>query len=849
MLKISRFTVDNMAVGCITDNQTPRFSFCLESDRNHAVLKIARLSLGDWSVETVEQITIPYGGAPLKPFTKYVAYLEVVDDSGKEAQASVIFETGRMEIPWMGKWITDGSYHFREPKISPKTMTFRKEISCQKKIKRANIYSTALGIYEINLNGKKVGEDYFAPGFTSYKHQLQYQVYDVTGQLEKMNELIVIVGGGWAVGAFTYKRRNRVYAKRQSLLCEMHIEYTDGSRKVICTDETWQVSLDGNYVETEFYNGEVYDATVDLKSIAWRPVSYEKIKHKPRITAQYGAPVRQKESFKPVSCFRSGKGILYYDFGQNFAGVIKATIRGKKGQKVVFSHAEIMMDGELYTKPLRTARQEAVYICTDGEQTYSPRMTYMGFRYVGVSGIEPADLDLTAVALYSDIETIGDFSCSNDMLNQLQSNIRWGAKSNFVDIPTDCPQRDERMGWTGDIALFAPTAAFNFEITKFISKWLLDVKAEQTRGGGIPVTVPLVRVPNQWEIMIPMAEDHWGDACILVPWAQYRARGDRAILKQMYPTMKRYMKACEFWAGLFSLGKHRYIWKLLHHYGDWCAPNVNMWEWMSRGKWTATACMANSSTILSEISGLLGHEDEAAYYRQLSKKTSEAYRSLLMDRDCRIKKDFQTGYVLPLYYQMLSVEDREKTVRHLVRLIRQNDYHIATGFPGTPYVLFALADNGYLEEAYRMLLTDTCPSWLYEVKAGGTTIWERWDALREDGTCNTGECDVAGGMVSFNHYAAGAVGDFMYRRIAGIEPLEGGYKSFQIAPMVGGGISWAKVSIETSYGKISSQWKLKEKIFSIEIQVPMGTTCHLTLPGGDKKTLSSGSYSFTAQLC
>ena len=400
------------------------------------------------------------------------------------------------------------------------------------------------------------------------------------------------------------------------------------------------------------------------------------------------------------------------------------------------------------------------------------------------------------------------------------------------------------MGWTGDIALFSPTAAYNFNTSRFLEKWLLDVKVEQTAGGGIPVIVPLVRVPNQWEIMIPMAVDHWGDACILVPWAEYRARGDIGLLKKMYPTMKRYIKACEFWAGLFSVGKHRKIWRLLHHYGDWCAPGIGLWGWMGRGKWTATACMANSSAILSEIAHLLGEEEDEAYYKELSRQTSEAYRDILMDKDCKVKKEFQTAYVLPLHYKMLSQEDKKKTADHLVRIIRDNGHHIGTGFPGTPFVLFALADNGYVEDAYKMLLTDTCPSWLYEVKVGGTTIWERWDALREDGTCNTGEGDGTGGMVSFNHYASGAVGDFMYRRIAGIEAIEGGYKSFKIEPILGGGISWAKASVMSAYGKVSSQWEHTHAGFSIEVEVPVGTTCYLTMPDGESKILGSGNYSF-----
>ena len=505
MLKISRLTVENMETGCVTDNPQPRVSYCLESDRQNVTLKKAVISIGDWKKETDCQIAVPYEGSRLQPFTKYAVRVEAEDDAGERAWASTEFETGRMDTIWSGRWITDGEYQFKEAKISPKTMTFRTRFSCEKEIASARLYVTALGIYELLLNGEKVGQDYFAPGFTSYRNQLQYQTYDVTDMLNDRNELLAVVGGGWAVGSFTYKRRNRVYAKRQALLGELRILYTDGTGETIGTNEEWEVTEEGNYKETEFYNGEVYDATVDLEKISWKKASFEQVKIHPKIMAQYGAPVRAHEEFRPVQITRAKSGMLIYDFGQNFAGVIHAAIRGRQGQKVEFRHAEILMDGELYTEPLRTAKQEAVYICKDGEQTYSPKMTYMGFRYVGVRGIEEDQLELTALALYSDVEDNGNFSCSNELINQLQNSIRWGAKSNFVDIPTDCPQRDERMGWTGDIALFAPTAAYNFNISRFLEKWLLDVKAEQNKGGGIPVTVPLVRVPLQWEIMIPMA--------------------------------------------------------------------------------------------------------------------------------------------------------------------------------------------------------------------------------------------------------------------------------------------------------------------------------------------------------
>lgn len=848
MLKIKNFTVQNLAEGCVTDESHPSFSFSLESDRKNVSLHRAELSVNGWRIETERQVGIIYEGQPLKPFTVYTALLKVQDNTGEKAQAEAVFETGRLGMPWKAQWITDGEYHFREKKVSPKPMTFYKSFTCGKKIRSARLYATAWGIYEFFMNGEKVGRDYFAPGFTSYKNQLQYQTYDVTSQLKEKNELSAVVAGGWAVGVYTFLRRNRIFANRQALLAELRITYEDGSEEIISTGSDWKVSMEGNYKEAEFYVGETYDAACDLTKSKWRNAFIEKPKLEPELLAQYGEPVRAHEELEPVSVKILENGRLLYDFGQNLAGVVCAKINGRYGQKIVFRHAEILMDGALYVKPLRSAKQEAVYFCKAGKQEYSPRMTYMGFRYVEVEGIEEKDLELTVLALYSAVKTIGTFLCSNEMVNRLQNNIVWSAKSNFVDIPTDCPQRDERLGWTGDIALFGRTAAYNFDMSRFFEKWLKDVRSEQKPGGGIPLIVPHVTVPSQMELVVTMAVDHWGDACILVPWALYRSRGDIRILKEMYPVMKKYIKACCFWAKLFSFGKHKYIWKLLHHYGDWCAPGTGLYGWMERGKWTATACLSNSSKIVSEIAKLLGYEEEAAYYGKISRRTADAYRSILLDSQCKVKKEFQTAYVLPLYYEMLGEADKKKTAENLARLIREDDYHIGTGFPGTPYVLFALADNGYVEEAYKMLLKDSCPSWLYEIKAGATTIWERWDALREDGTCNTGENDGTGGMVSFNHYAGGAVGDFLYRRVLGIEELEGGYQSFQIAPIPGGGLTWVKGILETSYGTIGCEWNYDGGNFCIKVKVPVGTSCELTMPGGRKEVLGSGEYEFTEKV-
>ncbi|EOR28225.1 alpha-L-rhamnosidase [Clostridium sartagoforme AAU1] len=845
MLKISALKVENLSENCITDRQ-PNISFGLESSLKEEALKKATITVGNWTYETTNQINNIYTG-DLKPFTKYDVHIKVEGKSRELAESITSFMTGRMGMPWKGKWITDGSYDFPD-KESPVPMTFCHKFDVKKKITRAWITSTALGIYELMINGEKVGEDYFAPGFTSYDHQIQYQTYDITAMLERSNLLIAIVAGGWAVGAFNYVRKNKINADRQALLCEIHIEYEDGTSEVIGTDDNWKVTEDGNYRMAEWYDGETYDARVDLDKLVWRQATVTQTTKNPNIVAQYGNSVKAQGIMKPISSTIAPSGEVIYDFGQNFAGVINAKIFGRNSQRIVFRHSEVIADGELFVKSLRTAKATATYICINGEQTYSPRLTYMGFRYVGVKGVDPKDIELEAFVLHSDFEEIGSFECSNELINKLNSNIRWGGKSNFVDIPTDCPQRDERQGWTGDIAVFASTACYNFDMSRFLDKWLVDVKSEQGFGGGIPMVVP--RAGDNWP---PLANSCWGDSCILVPWAEYLARGDIQFLSRQYDTMKKFLKAAKRWSAFLSFTPNsRYIWRFPFHFGDWCAPGETTKQWLKKGKWVGTAYFANSCAIVAQIAELLGKKEDAEYYRNLRDKIIKAYRKVFTDGKGTLKNEFQTAYVLPLHFNMVEGDERKVMTKNLDRLIKEAGNHLTTGFTGTPYILFALSDNGYTEAAYDLLLQDTCPSWLYEVKAGGTTIWERWDALRPDGTVNLGEVkegkseeESSGGMVSFNHYANGAVGDWLYKRIAGIEPTSGGYKTFKIEPIIGGELTWAKGSVRTPYGLVLSEWNIESKKFSISIEVPVSTSCTLVLPNGENHILMSGRYSYS----
>lgn len=849
-MKITNLTVENLSKNCVTDNPAPRVSFALSSGNKNVKLKSAEICINGWKTVTREQILIAYGGESLKPYTEYKVSVTATDNYGESDFAETSFKTGKLNDSWGAKWITDGEYRFKEKKVSPVPLVFRKKIKLEKPVKRAVIYATALGIYGLKIDGKKVGNDYFAPGFTSYKTTLQYRTYDVTEMLKCESELLATVAGGWAVGSFVFTRKNRITAKRQALLLELRIEFADGTSGIIGTDESWEVTREGAVREADFYDGETFDATVDYGKIRWRKASVEKIKINPQIAAECGSPVRAHEIMKPVAVTHAGDEIIY-DFGQNFAGVIRAEINGKQGEKIVFRHSEVLnADGSPAMQILRTAKATATYICRDGVQVYSPEFTYMGFRYVGVSGIDEKNLKLSAAALYSDLEACGKFECSDERINKLHANILWSAKSNFVDIPTDCPQRDERMGWTGDIAVFAPTACFNFDMSRFLDKWLRDVRSEQLKTGGLPNTVPAQGYGFP-ATMPKMAVDFWGDACILVPWAEYLARGDKKLLAKSYSSMKKYVDACVFWARLLGVGKYRYIWHThsMLHFGDWIAPDVKkMSDWQKRSKWTATASLCRTSGLLAEIAGLLGFKEDEKKYKMLSQNAANAYVSVFTDGKGKLKNEFQTAYVLPLAFKMFPEKQRKTAADNLAALAERNGYCIGTGFPGTPCVLFALADNGRADAAFKMLLNDKCPSWLYEVKAGGTTVWERWDGLKEDGSMNTGADDGTGGMISFNHYASGAVAEFLYKRVAGIEPLEGGYKTFKIQPLLGGGITYACGETLTPYGTVKSKWKLENGKFRLKISVPVGTECNVILPSGKELCTGSGDYEYECEI-
>ncbi len=822
-----------------SDIKNPILGFSLSSDEQNFKFKKAVLSLNGWEKELDDISFVTYEGEELLELHSYEIGLRVEAKDGTVKTAQGSFWTGRLSLPWEGSWITDASVVNESP-ISPAPLEFRKVISFDKPVKSIIILSTAMGIYDLYWDGKRVNRDYFAPGFSDYDHSLQYGMYFLEDIKPGDYEFRGIVAAGWACGRSTFindtnKSKSLLMADRQAFLADILVEYLDGTSQCIGTDDTYEVSQSGSYLFADFYDGEIFEADEKNQKYNWKKADFYQLKEKPTITARYGEQVLGHEIFEGKYIGPSGQGDAIYDFGQNFAGVVSLDLNAKAGDVITICHGEAMDGDELYIQNLRSAKQVIKYHCKEGKQSYTPRFTYMGFRYITIRGIAPENIEVKAIAVYSDLEEAGGFTCSNEDLNQLQSNVVWSGKSNFVDIPTDCPQRDERQGWTGDIALFASTACYNFNMNAFLRKWLLDLKAEQKKSGSIPFVVP-----ERKGITPAITTSCWGDSCIIVPYEMYRYSGNVSILKEMYPVMKKYMKDVRRWAAMGLLAnKSPYVLSLPFQFGDWCAPYGNVPDWLAKGKWTGTAYFAKSCEYMEKIALVLGMGNDAKEYASLRKKVANTYIDKFMQGKGQMpKKDsFQTGYVLPLYFSLSDDEAVNKTMaKNLWEQIQNDGGHLKTGFTATPYLLFALADQGLVSEAYELLLKDSSPSWLYQIRKGATTTWEQWDVITESGEIKE---------ASMNHYAYGAVGDFLYRRVCGLEAVEAGYRNFVVSPMVGGNLTFAQCWHRCPYGKIFVRWeKMEGNDYLLKIEVPVGTTCQVKLPNKEVETVESGKYEF-----
>ncbi len=783
-------------------------------------------------VASGESILQLYAGPALKSGQRYYWQVKIWDNKGRETKWSetAFWEMGLLtQTEWKAKWIEMESDTQR---YSP-SPHFRKEFALDKKIASARVYVTSHGYYELHLNGKKVGDQVLTPGWTSYGKRLQYQVYDVTNMLLKGNNAIAaVLGEGWYRGTLAWGNNWAIYGKRLGLLMQLKVTFTDGTESIVVTDDTWKASNNGAIRMNDIYNGETYDATKKLKGWnlpGFNDNSWQKVVagtyNNSILIASEGSPIRKIQEIKPVKIFRTPKGKLIVDMGQNMVGWLRLKVNGPKGTLVTLRHAEVMDKfGEFYTTNLRSAKCQIDYtLAGTGEEVYEPRFTFMGFRFVEVTGF-PGELktdNLTGIVVHSDMAVTGTYESSNALLNQLQHNIQWGQRGNFVDVPTDCPQRDERLGWTGDAQAFCRTAAYNMDVSSFFTKWLKDVSADQKPGGEVPDVIP--DVLNKQNATTAQPSAGWGDVSVIAPWTMYLVYGDKMFLKNQYPGMKAWVEYIRKKAG------DSYIWKGGSKYGDWLFyhPPVNNHtepDGYTEHDFIATAFYAYSAGILSEAAKALGLADDAKYYAELVDKIKNVFINEYVTKAGRVGTNSQTSYVLALMFNLLPEELNPKAAKFLVDDIKSRRNRLSTGFLGTPYLCHVLSSNGYTDVAYDLLLQENYPSWLYPVKMGATTIWERWDGQKTDSTFQDE------GMNSFNHYAYGAIGDWMYRVSAGIEIKTPGYKQLILQPHPSKKLSYSRASFESAYGTIASGWERTGSVIKVSVKIPANTEATVILP-------------------
>ena len=784
----------------------------------------------------------PYAGPPLQAGRVYFWQVRVWDAAGQPSAWSepATWEMGLLDATdWKASWIEPALPD--DPKTPGPSPLLRREFAIKGEVRRARAYVTSHGLYEMVLNGRRVGDEVLTPGWTSYNKRLQYQTYDVTSLLRRgANAVGVSLGNGWYRGSLAWEGNRNIYGSRLGLLVQIHVTYANGREEIVGTDGQWKAST-GPILASEIYDGESYDARLEkagwtepgFDESGWTPVTVAS-HPKDILVAPAGPPIRRIQELKPVRVFRTPAGDLVADMGQNMVGWVRVSAEGPAGTTITLRHAEVLdKAGNLYTANLRGAAQTARYTLKgSGREVFEPRFTFYGFRYVAVDGFpgELAPANLTGVVVHSDMRVTGAFETSDSMVNQLQSNIAWGQKGNFVDVPTDCPQRDERLGWTGDAQVFARTAAFNMDVAGFFTKWLADVAADQMEDGRIPHVVPNVLGTGGQQP--PGGAAGWADAGVIIPWTMYLTYGDIGLLERQYPSMARWVEFQRARAG------DDLVWDGDAHFGDWLAfaSNASDYPGATTGKdLIATAFFAHSTDLMARIATILGKEEDAAQYRSLLARVKEAFLREFVSPNGRVGENTQTAYVLALEFELLPERLREQAAARLAREVAGRG-HLTTGFLGTPYLCHVLARFGYLDAAYALLNRRQYPSWLYPVTQGATTIWERWDGQRPDGSFQDP------GMNSFNHYAYGAIGDWMYRVMAGIEidPAAPGYQHFFVRPRPGGGFTRVSARHETLYGTVRSAWELKDGQFELQVSVPPNTRATVYVPAPDPSAVTEG---------
>ena len=696
---------------------------------------------------------------------------------------------------------------------------FRRKFEARKAMKQATLNITALGVYDAELNGKRVGDFVLAPGWTSYQHRLQVQVYDVTDLLQAENELRVTVGKGWfrspMPGWMDSDDKQRRVHQPCGLIARLRICYDDGTEETILTDESWQWAK-SRILVSEIYDGETCDARIE-------PEDWQKVKplewSKDILIPQEGEAIRETERIAAKRIFKTPAGDTVVDFGQEVTGYVEITLNAHAGDEVLFDHAEVQdRDGNWYNENYRSAKAQAKYICREGTQTWHPQLTFFGFRYIRLLNWpgEAKSEHFTAIAVHSDMKRTGWLKSGNAELNQLFSNIVWGQRGNFLDVPTDCPQRDERLGWTGDAQVFIKTASYLFDTERFFRKWLHDLAADQRANGEVGQVIPDVMPEGD-------SSAAWGDAATICPWQVYQTYGDKAVLEDQFDSMRRWVDY------ITSVTKTSNLWTEHFHFGDWLgldAPSGS-YKGSTREDFIASAFYAHSTELVVKAGKLLGKDVSA--YEALYSSIVAAFRKAFPDYRT------QTEHVLAVHFGL--AEDPQRTADALAEMVKADGLQLRTGFVGTPYILHALSNYGHADIAWGLVLRREYPGWLYPITKGATTIWEHWDGIREDGGFWSKD------MNSFNHYAYGAVADWVFEQAAGLRHAEDqpGFAELIYEPHPDSRIGWLQAKLDTRHGTVSALWVCEKDDVRYELNTPVPTVIHLD---GKARRVGPGQYTF-----
>ena len=854
------------------EHSHPTFSWRLRSDEDrtplsHRIQVWAQPQPGcpdgfRWDSGSVEGSTVRtrYNGPTLSPRTSYSWSVTTTDDTGVTDSATSFFETGLMGDAWRelgASWITrdprppfddDGRLPAAptgttiprswQTMYSAAPLQLRRTFRVEHPIVAARLYVTAHGVYRAHVNGVRAGLDELAPGWTRYESALEYQAYDVTESVTQgTNVLAAEVADGWWSGFLGYNSRSHAdqYGERPELICILEVTHPDLSTTVVSSDREWREHA-GATVMADLLMGEYQDRRAD--TVGWlRPAFDDSAWREAQVVddgtstlrGQTAPPVRAIEEVSPISIRRLPEGSTVVDFGQNLVGRVRLTLTGyEPGSLVELVHGEMLDQGRVYRANLRTAEARDVVVTAGHDERFEPAFTVHGFRYVEIVGLtQPLRTeDIVAVVLSSDVDDTGSFSSSSPLVNQLYSNIRWGQRGNFVAVPTDCPQRDERLGWTADTQIFAPTAAFNSDVEAFRGRWLEDLSASQNENGAVPDVVPVPPTSSNFATGAP----GWGDSAVIVPWHLYTVYGDLALLERRYPSMRA-------WVEWVASQNPDGLWRnaVGNNYGDWLSVDADTPPYV-----VAAAYRVRSTDLLALAAAELGQDDDAAHYRDEARRLRTLFQRTYVAEDGRVHGETQTGYLFALAWHLVPDDLRLQVAKHLVRDLRERGERLTTGFLGVSLLCPTLVEIGETDLAYELLLQEEFPSWGYSIRHGATTIWERWDGWTSHGGFQSVE------MNSFNHYSLGSVGEWLYRHVAGIDQTPGtvGFARPLIAPKLTRLLDHVSAHFESPRGRIEVAWARHDDVVTVDVVIPPGATARVELPGQIHEGVT-GRRSFT----